>query len=460
MDQGQVLVASAAAYEAGVRTGMRAGGVVTIAPETVMLDRDPGREAAAMEAIALALLQFTPEVSQIDSFSMTLDVSASLRLFGGPLALCRRVRERLHLLGYSNILGAAPTAVGAWLLSHDVGTRHRRPLRRCLRQTTLAARLNRLDCAVLPAARPFLDWFRGIGATDLGAVRRLPRAGLQRRTNKNLLLHLDHAYGERCEMLRWISVPATFSARIETLDRIENAELLMAGATTLILQMTGWLTFRQLAVRSFTLQMEHERGRAAVPPTPLDIKLAEPTWKEQHLLRLLKERLAKVELHARVIGLHLMAGQLEPMAPPTGQLFPEPGGSSADFKRLLELLTARLGPEYVLTPAAAFDHRPEQCNAWVPATQAAQHARADDEKLERPCWVLPKPIPLLMRSERPFYGSPLKLIRGPERLEAGWWDDQTIARDYYVAQGTDATCYWIYLERTDRARWYLHGLYA
>jgi len=458
-----VLVASALAFHAGVRTGMRSGGVATIAPDTILLDRALEREAAAMEAIALALLQFTPEVSLTEDFSMTLDVGASLRLFGGPIALCRRVQASLRLLGYTAILGAAPTARGAWLLAHqppNPDQRRRRPRRRCLRLTTLAERLDRLDCAVLPSTLPFLDWFRGIGAADLGALRRLPRAGLQRRTSKTLLQQLDYAYGEQAEMLRWIAIPSTFSAHIETFDRIENAELLMVGATTLTLQMTGWLSARQLAVRTFTLQMEHERGRAAVPPTPLEITLAEPAWKEAHLLRLLKERLVKVELIAPVIGLRLAAGQLEAMAPPTDQLFPEPGGSSADFKRLLELLSARLGPENVLTPASTSDHRPEQCNAWIPATQANRQPRADDEQMERPCWVLPKPIPLLMRNERPFYGSPLKLIRGPERLEAGWWDDQGIARDYYVAQGTDATCYWIYLERTEQARWFLHGLYA
>jgi protein ImuB len=74
--------------------------------------------------------------------------------------------------------------------------------------------------------------------------------------------------------------------------------------------------------------------------------------------------------------------------------------------------------------------------------------------------VLQRPIALRMRDHRPFYTTPLRLIRGPERIEAGWWDDQTVGRDYYVAQGTDASCYWIYLERSQDARWFLHGMYA
>ena len=459
LEGGKVLVASTEAADAGVRVGMRSGGVSTIAPGAVILERDTEKESRALDSIAMAMLQFTPEVAFTDDFSLLLDVGASLALFGGPLSLCRRVRDSIRRLGFTGRLGAAPTAEGAWLLAHVKSGRHS-PRRRCLQFATLAFRLDGLPCSLVPSAAPFLTWFDGIGASTLSDVRKLPRAGLLRRTSKQLLHALDRAYGDIEEMHRWISVPAQFSAHIETFDRIEHAEALMHGATTLILQLTGWLVARQLAVITFRLQLEHERGRSAVPPTPVEITLAEPAWKETHLLRLLKERLARTELSAPVIGLRLEVVQLEPRRPLSDQLFPEPGGSPADFTRLLELLSARLGPDNVLVPVPSPDHRPEQCNSWGPATAKITSSSEDELVLDRPCFVLPKPIQLLTRDERPFYLSPLRLIRGPERLEAGWWDAQSVARDYYVAQGTDATCYWIYLERTADSRWFLHGLYA
>ena len=146
--------------------------------------------------------------------------------------------------------------------------------------------------------------------------------------------------------------------------------------------------------------------------------------------------------------------------PPNASLFPEPGGTPQDYHRLLELLTARLGADNVLTPASVDDYRPEICNTWLPAATRRPKAQLDEVFDGRPFWLLPKPIALLMRDNRPFYGSALKILSGPERLEAGWWNDQTAARDYFVAQGSDASCYWIYLERTTDARWFLHGLYA
>ena len=460
MHQEQVTAISPGAAHSGVRLGMRIGGVSAIAPGTVILERSLEKEALALDAIAMALLQYTPEVTLQDDFSILMDVRASLRLFKGPHAICGAIARSIAALGFTARLGAAPTAQGAWLLARSFRRKGTVFRRRALTMKSLERMLDRLPCGLLPGAAAYDEWLAGIGAKNLGALQRLPRTGLLRRTSKDLLADLDRAYGQAPEMFEWIKVPLTFSERVETFDRIEHADALLHGATRLILQLVGWLTSLQQAVRVFTIVLEHERGRAAMPPTELDIALAEPAWHEAHLVRLLKERLGKVELIAPVIALRLDAKKVEPMLPPNESLFPGPGGSPQDFHRLLELLIARLGAENVLTPAAMQDYRPEVCNEWVPLTE--KYLKLDgDEVLEgRPFWLLPKPIPLLMRGERPFYGSPLKIIQGPERLEAGWWNDQTAARDYFIAQGTDASCYWVYLERTKEARWYLHGLYA
>ncbi len=466
----QVIAASPEAFMQGIKVGMRAGGVSAISPDTGLLERNIAKEQIALDAVAMALLRYTPEVTMADDFSIVIDVTASLRLFGGARAMCKNVAASALALGFTAIVGAAPTAKGAWLLARSVngiGSKNALTGRRALKIDTLARKLDALRCTLLPAALPHCAWLSGIGATHLGALRRLPRAALMRRTSKQLVEELDRAYGDLSEMFESIQVPAAFSASIETFDRIEHAQALMFGATRLIVQMTGWLVAQQLAVTSLTLSLEHERGRSKMAPTVLDIALAEPAWTDAHLIRLLRERLAKIELAAPVIGLQLDARQLVPMLPPTASLFPEPGGTPADFHRLLELLTARLGLDNVLTPVASNDHRPEVCNAWVPATDKPEKKILGGEALERPFWILPKPIALLLQSDRPFYGSPLKLLSGPERIEAGWWNDTTAARDYFIAQGADASCYWIYVERTQQdmqrtqaARWFLHGLYA
>ncbi|RJG19092.1 Y-family DNA polymerase [Massilia cavernae] len=464
LEQEKVLAASPLARAAGVQPGMRRGGVLMLMPEARLYDRTAEREADALHAVAMALLQYTPLVTQAEESTLLIDIGASLRLFGGIRSLCKRIRANMRALGFSAVISCAPTARGAWLLARHGGGR-------ALCMPSLVRRLDQLPCALLPPARQFAPWFEGIGCFALGEMRRLPRPGLQRRCGHPLLDLLDAAYGMTPELFEWIEAPTTFRAHLELFDRVENAEALLWGAHRLLLQLTGWLCARQLAVERITLQLEHERGRVARPPTVIEIALAEPTWRDEHLVRLLKERLAKQTLEAHVIGLTLEALQVQPMAPPSESLFPEPGGSEEDQLRMLELLVARLGPDNVLQAAPQADYRPELANTWVPVQKKIRQAALDAQmppdvlSLPRPVWLLAKPIALLMRNHRPFYGSPLKMASTPERIEAGWWS-QAHTRDYFIAEGQDNAHYWVYRERIAgmledaEPRWYLHGLFA
>ncbi|AOY97470.1 DNA polymerase (plasmid) [Cupriavidus sp. USMAA2-4] len=457
LDKDRVHLASALAAAAGVRPQMRRGGVQTIAPQTVLLERAPTREAEGLRAFALALLQFSPSVVEAEEDAVLVDVSASLRLFGGARRLRARMRATAEALGYTVAVGCAPTAQGAWLLARAGGGV-------ALKPAGLGRQLATLPAAVLPAARPHADWLDGLGCRTLGDLRRLPRAGLQRRCGAAINEALDRALGEAAEVFDWLEAPPTFAARVELPDRIEHAEATLAYAGGLIEQLVGWLTARHLAVTRFAVSLQHERGREAIPPTVVEVALAEPSWHAAHLNRLLRERLARLAVDAPMIAVHLAAVDTQPLAPPSESLFPEPGGTPEDHARLLELLTARLGAERVLQPALQADYRPEVANTWVPAgTKVAAGGPAP--ALPRPAWLLDKPIPLLERDHRPYYGSPLRMVSPPERIEAGWWAGEVVTRDYYVAEGQDHTCYWVFQERMgsregDAAHWYLHGLFG
>jgi len=518
LEQERVAAMSPLARAAGVRAGMRRGGALMLAPDAQVHEREPQREAEALNAVALAMLQFTPQVAEAEEATLLLDVGASLRLFGGIRALCWQIQVSLRTLGFSGVISCAPTARGAWLLARGGAARaaaagarqhaaqvvrsahsHRaeqadrsahsdRAARpgdiarrsdaeppayavRVLSLASLEYSLAGLPCGLLQPLRPYLDWLEGIGCQTLGELRRLPRPGLQRRCGRAVLDMLDAAHGLLPELFEWLEAPPTFRAKLELFDRVEHADALLHGAQRLILQMTGWLCARQFAVERIHLLLEHERGREARPPTAIEIILAEPTWRDEHLLRLLKERLAKLTLEAPVIGLTLEALQVHPMLPPSESLFPDPGGSKEDRQRLMELLVARLGAENVLQAAPLADYRPEHANRWVSVQEKVRpsDARAqlppDMPSLPRPSWLLAKPIALLMRDHRPFYGSPLKLMSTAERIEAGWWGEAE-TRDYFIAQGEDHTHYWIYRERPRNGdgeaeqRWYLHGLFG
>lgn len=458
LDKGRVFDADAAARGHGVVDGMRRGGVLTLAPNAELRERDPIREQHTVEGVSFALLQFTPNVVVGEENVVLADVTASLRLFGGLRALRSSIRRVVAEFGVTCTASMAPTAEAAWLLARAGGGL-------ALTQRSLSRALTRVPVSALPAARRFVDWFDGLGCATITDVMRLPRAGLKKRCGTALLDALDRATGDAPEVHEWLTMPPAFDARVELLDRIEHVEAALFAARRLTLQMTGWLAARQLAVARFVVSLEHERGRAAIPPTDVEVALGEPAWHEEHLVRLLKERLSRIELVAPVIALRLEAKDVRVAEAPSESLFPEPGGTPQDLARLMELLTARLGAENVLRPAPVADFRPEVAARWAPVGSDRKPSRVDlPRDLPRPAWLLDTPIQLIMRGHRPFYGAPLRTVSPGERIECGWQDGHIVTRDYFVAEANHVH-YWVFRERVGshderEPRWFLHGLFG
>ncbi|MCX5545780.1 DNA polymerase Y family protein [Paraburkholderia sp. CNPSo 3076] len=459
LDKGRVIDADAAARRHGVVDGMRRGGVLTLAQNAELREREPTREQQTIDDVSFALLQFTPNVVVAEENVVLADITASLRLFGGLRALRSRVRRVVCDFGVTCSASMAPTAEAAWLIARAGGGV-------ALTERSLSRALSRISLDSLPAARRFADWFDGLGCVTIGDVMRLPRAGLKKRCGTALLDALDRATGEAPEVHEWVTMPPAFDARVELPDRIEHVEAALFAARRLTLQMTGWLAVRQLAVVRFVVSLEHERGRAAIPPTDVEVALGEPTWHEEHLVRLLRERLSRIELAAPVVALRLEAKDVRIAEAPSESLFPDPGGTPQDLARLMELLIARLGAGNVLRPAPAADFRPEVAAQWVPVGSSEKPSRMDPPRdLPRPAWLLETPIELIMRGHRPFYGSPLLMVSPGERIECGWQDGHIVTRDYFVAEAENSLYYWVYLERVGsrderERRWFLHGLFG
>jgi protein ImuB len=71
---------------------------------------------------------------------------------------------------------------------------------------------------------------------------------------------------------------------------------------------------------------------------------------------------------------------------------------------------------------------------------------------ERPVWLLSDPDPV--RRDR------YRLLRGPERIESGWWDGAGVQRDYYRAVDAKGAHLWIYRECTGARKWFLQGIFG
>ncbi len=463
----RVVQADAAARQAGVEPGMSAATAASLAAGLQVFARDPAREAAQVQRLALALSRFTPAIV-LQPDGVLLEVAASLRLFGGARALWRAVGAGAQACGVQSLsMAAAPTATAAVVLARA------EPRSPTLRKLPVAQRLDALPLAAAAqtwAIEPRLvELLNGIGCRTLGDVRLLPRTGAQRRGAAALLDAIARAHGTAPDPQRWFELPRTFEQNLELAHRADDAAMLVFAAQRLVQPLAGWLAQQWLAAARLSLVLRHDTSlRHAQPDTVLTLALADPTRDAAQITLLLRERLQRTALTAPVYALQLRLDEAINHAGRAAALWRDAGtGSGEDARALFDRLAARLGAERVRCPVLVDDHRPERAMALVPM-QAARKAMLPSTKPNaagaRPTWLLPEPQPLPEDATfgRPLHqGAPLVLASRAERIEAGWFDGALVSRDYHVAQAPDRRWLWVFRERRGaQSQWFLHGVFG
>lgn len=478
--QGRILQATPAAQQGGVQAGLTVAAAQAMVPTLLVSERQLALEQEHQQAVALCLQAYSSQVALPAAQWVVLEVGASLRLFGGPLALSRRVRASLASLALSWCWGLAPSARGAVLLAQSMAEEKLKGRRcRVLQVGTLRRSLDVLPWRLLSASQPHADWLQSLGLRTVGDLRRLPRAQLQLRTRTELLRELDQAYGLQTWPLAWWQAPARFSLRHEFDEALEHNHEVLQPATILIEQLSAWLRSRNEMLDSIKLQLLHESSRHALAPTVLVLSVSQATAQAQPWLRVMAEQLPRQTLPAPVRGLWLQAGPAQPQATASHSLFHDQAQEA--LMPLLDLMRARLGPQGVLQAAVRPSFLPEQANHWAPATVNLSSARAFAPLVAlwpRPVWLLEAPQALVTLDGRPSWqGRLLHLRLGPERLETAWWQGGIQARDYFVADDGHGAWCWIYRARGNKAaasqlhgqasgsepaqlEWWLHGWFG
>ena len=515
MDAHAILAVNPAARALGVQPPMKRATALSLAPQLTLGVADAVRDAEALRAVAHAALAFTPMVvfqppgdaraaasggnradpragNPIDNpihegaDTVLLEVHASLRYFGGLPALLQRLQAALAPLGHQLQIVSAATPLGAALLARI------HPRLDCADLAATRRALARAPVWLLGPGRAHWEALQGMGLRTIDDLARVPRDGLARRFGPVVLDELDRATGARPDPRDPLTLPACFESRLELFARADTTEQLLHGASVLLARLVAWLSAQHGFVRRFSLVMLHEqRSRHDAPTaavTTLEVALAEPSRDSAHLLVLLRERLAQLQLPAPTLDLRLHAEDIVRRAPPNTELFPTSASEQEGLTRLIERLQARLGREQVVRLIALQDHRPERATASRPADAQMRPARARSAAEQpptprpashavRPVWLLQQPVPLSTRAlttgasaegfaeSGPWAdGQPLQLLSGPERIESGWWDADLVERDYYIAQLPGGALVWVYRLRVPRAptetHWFMQGRFG
>ncbi len=425
-------------------------------------------------------LRFTSRVA-LHEEAVLMEISDSLRLWGGQASLVRQLRACLESAGFSvQHVVQGETSLQALAM-----------LRIALAGNALPQLIPRdLPLHTLSALRPHVAPLAHMGCNTWGDLQALPRGGVARRFGASVLQALDRALGKTPHGLHWLALPEVFDMAVELPALADAGPALLHAASRLLQAMQSWLQARQQGVLAFEFSWKHDLRRFDGVDLPreasLSIRTAKPTQDMAHLRRLLGERLERTTLAAPANQIRVRIHQSASLPHVNANLAFDSAAPSAGmaWHELVERLGARLGAHNVQMLELQDDHRPEAMQRWHPASEervanapAALNSspHAMDARL-LPAWLVRPAKALSLRGGKPWHHGALRLLCGPQRLEAGWWEESDGAgdsaalavRDYFVAHNDAVGLVWIYRERlprgkndgAERCRWFLQGIYG
>lgn len=388
-----------------------------------------------------------------------------------------------------------------------------------------------LPIALLQPWQTHLKTVHALGWYTWGDLRRVPPAQAARRFGQAAVHALAQAFGDAAHGLAPLPNGLRFDQKTALQALASDVAQLQEPAQQLLCDLCAYLAQHHMAatVVQWTWHFEpslqassaglareqHMRLQASEASADVQVwqRLTHAHWEHQCLDR-----------PVEALSLVLLAHQVQHYAEP--DLLVQPYTKAATYAgsnwaACLDHIQAKLGNDAVRVMQLHNELTPEQQCSWVaytpqhgqqlaamragvkpkrkkksshkagPSTGSTQMAEPQpvqyqDQRLHaaqvhswqglRPTWLLTPALRLVVKNHMPHYGSELRLLMGPERLELVAWycleREQAVVRDYYVAWGERCGLVWVFKTKSVLAQpatasaasadwvWYLHGFYG
>ncbi len=448
----------------GITAHMDLTAAYALCSDVVTQQRDVAQETEQLKDIANWAQQFTPRISILEPYSVILEIRASLNLFGGLSALQQRlINEYKKNWAYRMKVAVAPTPLASQILARFSTVNNTlliedgAALRSVLGQFSIKTLLLSDDKT--------LNKLKNIGVNNLQDLWRLPRESLARRFGQKLTQHLDKLLGMQADPQRIYKPPVIFESSMELPYAASNNKTVVIAVAKLVQGLEDFLREHDAGVAKIYLHLIHFDKTSH----DLTVGLRQCSRDASHIIALFREHLERLKTFSAVCEVKIRVDEVIPFIAHAQSIFPQRLFAAsvsdnknpqvvADWHNLLEQLQNRFGPQVVQHIQVVDEHRPELSWCYTSVWQASSRFGAQEKTLLRPLWLLQKPRYLKMK-QSPCYRGLLKAVHGPERIESGWWEDDNIHRDYYIARDCDHSLLWIYRDLINK-QWFLHGLFG
>ncbi len=438
------------------------------------------RDTRALHALGLlAVERYSPVVSIDPPDGLFLDVAGTERLFGHESDLCRAILGAMHRFGLGARIAVADTVGAAWAVARFGSTP-----RALVASGEEERALESLPVAALRISEATADALSELGVETVGQLTALDRDRVAARFGGDVALRLDQALGRAFEPVTPLVYETPPQVERVFQGPVKAQEGIVRTAEDLVNELAEDLLRARRGILEATLVLVP----SDLPARRLQITLARPSADARHLWTMLKPKVEAAHLGFGIESLRFVAVRTARLPARQSSVWRDEAALDAGthvmdarIGELIDVLSARLGPESVVRPHTGPTHLPERVYTWKrpdePHTRTSEAPVGAPHATPRPArpsmlFDPPEPAALDLSSE---HNAPARLrwrgiayrvrrIRGPERIARPWWDDDPARpdgsphtlRDYYRLETACGRTLWAFRE-PKHGRAFVHG---
>lgn len=424
----------------GITLNMGLGTAAALAQDLQVIPYEPRITEHKLRDVAERLYLSTSDISLFAPQGLLLRIHNMLRLYGDLPSYWQVIKNQLAplQLTYDYATGHSPLAA-KMLAKKGWNTISDDP--QLLANSVARCQLHESDIADKTQQQ-----LRRVGVNNMQDLLRISFADMAKRFDIELLNYLGRLSAEFKHPVNFYHPPEVFERYMELLFDVDNSQFLIRPLDHLLKALEQFLKLRDRLTQSLIItlyQRDHE-------PIEWTIGSQQGEYLANRWHALIAIKLEQLSLRSAVYAIGFTTGKTHIRSPDKSDLFAGKKGSLSRLQ-LVSLLQAKLGEEAVMTPVINNDFRPEQVAGYQAATLADKDEHRITQVLQaiRPSFLLTPPQPLREK---------VSVLYGPERLNTGWWDNQPVLRDYYIARNEQGQWYWIF--KKPDATWHLHGVFS
>lgn len=387
--------------------------------------------------IADYLYLFTSDIVLVPPHAILLRVQNMLDLYGGLEPYWRVIQQALHKQKVTYVAASSFSVQAAKLLAlsgHSLISDNRQHIESALQNCPL--HLTEID-------NKDIQKLVRIGVTTYQDLITLPLTELANRVSRYSMQTINELLGKQASKVKFYQPLPQYHDYIELLYEISLSDKLLPVIQKCLDKFSEFLLLRNahcLSIEISFFQRDHQACTYA-------FNSIRPIYKTKDWLDIISLKLEHIQFGSPVYALTLHCKQYDRAEVANDDLFSNKSTHVAALT-LLSRLQSKLGQNNVQSLKFTEDFRPNECSQTTDFSKANTAKEHQHIFTDRPGLLLDMPKPLELEVE---------LIKGPERIQTGWWDNKSINRDYYIAQSPTGQQVWIF--KTPQKEWFLHGFF-